>query len=143
MNVPPEEALRPLVQLLEHTDLQLAHAIAAKRSLVGLLNEATASTMWLALTRPDRHQPLVQHPWMGPVPNDWKVVRLKTLLGEFDNRSTSGQETLLSLRMYEGLVPAADFSKRPVVTSRLVGYKIVHDGALVMNRSAPRSGSSA
>jgi type I restriction enzyme S subunit len=72
--------------------------------------------------------------WLGEVPNHWKVIRIKHLFTELDNRSLNGIETLLSLRMNEGLVPHNDVSDKLIHDSVLVGYKRVEPGQLVMNR---------
>jgi type I restriction enzyme S subunit len=71
---------------------------------------------------------------MGALPKDWEPTRLKALLREIDHRSRTGSEPLLSLRMREGLVVSADYSARPQDQQKLIGYKIVNPGELVMNR---------
>ena len=128
-----EQAL--IVRYLDHADLRVGTAIAAKRRVVALLDEAVRSATWGALVACDAStEPLFSHPWMGPVPEAWLRVRLKSLLREFDIRSETGTETLLSLRMRQGLVRAADYSNRPQDPKRLIGYKLVEPDALVVNR---------
>ena len=72
--------------------------------------------------------------WMGEVPINFRVQRLKALLREVDERTMTGREPLLSLRMREGLVRSAQYKRAPEEPTALIGYKIAHPGDLVMNR---------
>lgn len=78
--------------------------------------------------------------WLGEVPEHWEVERLKGSLSEIDVRSTTGTETLLSLRMNVGLVPHNEVSTLPITNAQLVGYKKVSPGQVVMNRMRASSG---
>ena len=78
--------------------------------------------------------------WLGDVPEHWGVERLKGSLLEVDRRSTTGTETLLSLRMNVGLVPHNEVSTLPITTAQLIGYKKVAPGQVVMNRMRASSG---
>jgi len=57
-----------------------------------------------------------------------------------DERSITGQETLLSLRMNHGLVPHDEHFARPGQASTLVGYKLVRHGQVVLNRLQANNG---
>ena len=78
--------------------------------------------------------------WLGEVPEHWGVERLKGSLLEVDSRSTTGTETLLSLRMNVGLVPHNDVSTLLISSTQLIGYKKVAPGQVVMNRMRASSG---
>jgi restriction endonuclease S subunit len=78
--------------------------------------------------------------WLGEVPEHWDVERLKCSLSEIDVRSTTGTETLLSLRMNVGLVAHNDVSTLPITSAQLIGYKKVAPGQVVMNRMRASSG---
>jgi type I restriction enzyme S subunit len=73
-------------------------------------------------------------PWLGAVPADWDVRRIKTLLKEIDHRTKSGDERLLSLRMRRGLVDHHDSGGKPILREALVGFKVIEPGQIVMNR---------
>jgi len=73
-------------------------------------------------------------PWLGDVPAHWDVRRIKTLLREVDNRSVSGEERLLSLRMRQGLVDHLDSGGKPIPPDALVGFRIVEPDQIVMNK---------
>ena len=72
--------------------------------------------------------------WIGDVPSDWSVKRLKFLFRETNARTRTGQETLYSLRMIEGLVPHDEVSDKPIAPEDLVDYKLISPGQVVMNR---------
>lgn len=79
-------------------------------------------------------------PWLGQVPAHWEVRRVKTVLREIDRRSSTGRETLLSLRMQAGLVDHHALGGKPILPSALVGYKRVLPGEIVMNRMRASAG---
>lgn len=60
--------------------------------------------------------------------------RLKTLFREIDDRTDTGSEVLLSLRMHKGLVPHNEVSNIPITSEALIGFKRCRPGQLVMNR---------
>ena len=76
----------------------------------------------------------------GDIPAHWEAVRIKYLLKEIDVRSTTGEETLLSLRMIQGLVPHDEHFARPGQAPTLIGYKVVHPGQIVLNRLQANNG---
>lgn len=134
---PPLPQQAAIVKFLDNVEMRTSLLMKAQQDLLRLLDEATAVLRWDALTTPAEGQSATVRPaaaWMGEVPDDWDTLRLKTLFRETDRRSTSGTETLLSLRMREGLVPASDFTTKPQDPLQLTGYKIIEPGQLVMNR---------
>lgn len=79
-------------------------------------------------------------PWLGNVPAHWEVRRIKTLLWEVDDRTKTGQERLLSLRMRQGLVDHIDAGGKLIPADSLVNFKIVEPGQVVMNRMRAAAG---
>jgi type I restriction enzyme S subunit len=73
-------------------------------------------------------------PWIGELPEHWKAPRLKTVFHEVDQRSGTGVEPLLSLRMREGLVDHHETGGKPIPAAGLTHYKVTRPGELVMNR---------
>lgn len=73
-------------------------------------------------------------PWIGELPEHWKAPRLKTVFHEVDQRSGTGVEPLLSLRMREGLVDHHETGGKRVPAASLTHYKVTRPGELVMNR---------
>lgn len=78
--------------------------------------------------------------WLERVPAHWEVKRAKWLFRERDERTTTGEEVLLSLRMERGLVPHNDVSEKQTIPLELVGYKKVAPTQIVVNRMRAASG---
>jgi type I restriction enzyme, S subunit len=79
-------------------------------------------------------------PWLGQVPGHWQPKRLKRLLRPVDHRSSTGAETLLSLRRDHGVVVYAHHFSRPAQGLTTVGFKLVRTGQLVVNRMQANNG---
>ncbi|MEF8755584.1 MAG: hypothetical protein V5B60_16915 [Accumulibacter sp.] len=82
-------------------------------------------------------------PWLGAVPSDWNVQRIKRLFREKDERSGDGNGLLLSLTRARGLLPQAEASNRLASAPDLSKYKVCRPGELVMNRMQAWSGMFA
>lgn len=76
----------------------------------------------------------IEAPWIKHAPEHWASTRVKYFLQEVDQRSTSGDETLLSMRQLRGLIPHNEVSEKEFSPEDLIGYKKVRSGQLVMNR---------
>jgi type I restriction enzyme S subunit len=95
------------------------------------------------MTRGITPYPAMRHsgvPWLGTVPTHWERRRLKSLLRPIDRRSSTGTETLLSLRRDHGIVVYSDHFSRPAQGASTVGYKLVNKGQLVVNRLQANNG---
>ena len=128
---------------LDNELAQLDALINAKQALLGLLAEKRRTLVAEAVMRGlDRSVPLRPSgiDWLGDIPAHWEVRRSKWLFDERDVRSTTGEETLFSLRMERGLVPHNDVSEKKTLPEELVGYKIARQGELVVNRMRAATG---
>jgi type I restriction enzyme S subunit len=80
--------------------------------------------------------------FLGAIPSTWKLLRLKHALREYDRRSETGKETLLSVSQYTGVQPrrrnGIDADTR---AESLVGYKLVEPSDLVINIMLAWNGS--
>ena len=74
--------------------------------------------------------------WIGQIPKEWKVSRIKTIFSERTELSENGDETLLSVSEYYGVanrkekIEDGDFVSR---AESLVGYKKCYKEDLVSN----------
>jgi len=68
-------------------------------------------------------------PWLGEIPTHWTLKKAKFLWREKDERSSTGEEQLLSVSQYLGVVPKADESR----SESLTDYKICNKDDLVVN----------
>ena len=82
----------------------------------------------------------IDKPWLTSIPENWDVKRLKYLFQEVNKRSTTGEETLLSLTRKRGLIPQSELTDKPNSSESLEGYKVVKPGQLVMNKMQAWSG---
>ena len=81
--------------------------------------------------------------WIEQIPADWKTMKAKFLLTESNSRSVSGDENLLSLSKYHGVIRKDQMSERAGQAESLVGYKEVEAGDLVINKMQASNGLMA
>ncbi len=140
---PPLDEQRAIARFLAHHDRLTRRYIRTKQKMIALLNEQKQALIHRAVTRgldPNVKLKSSGVEWLGEVPEHWEVKRIKYLLREVDERSTSGNETLLSLRMNHGLVAHDEHFTRPGQAATLVGYKKVRPGQVVLNRLQANNG---
>lgn len=143
MPLPPEDEQAAIVRFLDHANRKMDGFIRAKRKLIALLNEQKQAIIHRAVTRGlNPNAPLKPSgiPWLGDIPQHWEVKRIKYLLREVDNRSTTGSEPLLSMRMHHGLVVFSEHFSRPPQAASLVGFKVVKPRQFVVNRMQAGNG---
>lgn len=75
--------------------------------------------------------------WIGEIPAEWQTMRLKYLLNERNTRTTTGNETLLSVSVHYGVVPSNELRQRTMQADSLVGYKLVDKGDMIFNKLNP------
>ena len=141
--LPPLPEQAAIVRYLDYVDRRIRRYVAAKRKLIVLLEEEKQAVVSRAVTRgldPNVHLKPSGVEWLGDVPEHWERRRLKTILRPIDRRSTTGSETLLSLRRDHGVVVYAEHFKRPSQSRSLVGFKLVSIGQLVVNRLQANNG---
>ena len=83
--------------------------------------------------------------WLPAFPSHWKVMRIKNLFREIDDRSVSGSEELLSVSQYTGITPKRESLENEddnlTNAASLEGYKKVTAGDLVINIMLAWNGS--
>ncbi len=72
--------------------------------------------------------------WIGAIPADWDVMKIKWLLKERNDRSEEGYEEPLSMSQKFGIIPTKDMDMVPNMASSFVGAKLVYRGDLVFNK---------
>ena len=117
--------------------------IAEKERMLALLEEKRTALISRVVTRglkPDVTLKDSGHQWLGEIPATWLQPRAKGLFREVDERTMTGEETLLSLRIGKGLVPHNEVSIKKLEASDLIGFKKVETGQMVINRMRAASG---
>jgi len=134
---PPESVQRSVERFLDQETGRLDRLIAAKKRVLDLLAEKRKAIIATAVTRGIDSKVKMRDSgvsWLGAIPAHWKLKRAKWLFSERDERSTNGEETLLSLRMDRGLIPHNEVSPKQTRPEELVGYKRAFIGEIVVNR---------
>jgi len=72
--------------------------------------------------------------WLGELPKHWEVIRIKYLFNEKNERSNTGNEELLSLSKYHGVIPRSTLTDKVESANSLVGYKLCSKGDLILNK---------
>lgn len=141
--VPPLAEQKRISHVLTNSISRLDLLIDEKQRFIDLLAEKRNTLITQAVTQGvnpnvSRHDSGII--WLGLFPTHWKVVRAKVLFREIDERSETGEEVLLSLRMTKGLVPHADVSEKAITPVDLIGYKKAWPQQIVINRMRAASG---
>ena len=146
--LPPVVEQRAIVRFLDYADQRIRRYIRAKERLIELLEERKRALVHETVTgridvRTGQPYPAYKDSgveWLGKVPEHWERRRLKTLLRVVERRSSTGEETLLSLRRDHGVVVYSEHFARPPQGRTLVGYKQLAVGQLVVNRLQANNG---
>lgn len=135
--LPSVETQKVIGKYLDWRSSQINKFIRNKRRLIALLKEQKQNIINKAVTRginPDVRLKPSGVDWIGNIPEHWEVLRLKYQFKEVDERSTTGTETLLSMRINTGLVHHNSVSNKPIRPDELIGFKRVYPNQMVMNR---------
>jgi len=141
--VPSVEMQHAIADYLDRETGRLDALVAAKERVLELLAEKRRALITRAVTRGlNPNAPLRDSglPWLGQIPKHWETKRAKWLFTERDERSETGDEELLSLRMELGLVPHNDVSEKTTRSEELIGYKKCSTREIVINRMRASSG---
>ena len=137
--LPPFSTQKTISKFLKRRIKLLDNAISEKRTQIALLNERKAILIQNAVTRglnPDTPMKDSGVDWIREIPTHWSMKRIKYLLTERNDRSTTGSEELLSLRMNEGLIPHNDVSDKYIAPENLIDYKITSPNQIVYESNA-------
>ena len=132
---PPEEQVA-MVRFLDHANGRLGRVIRAKQKVIALLREQKQAIIHGAVTRGlDPTVPLKPSgiPWLGDIPKHWEMLRAKYLFREVDERSSSGNEELLSVSHITGVTPRSQKNITMFKARSYVGHKLCRPGDLVVN----------
>lgn len=135
--VHPPDVQEAIVGYLDRETGRLDALVAAKERVLGLLAEKRRALITQAVTRGLDSKARLRESgisWLGKIPAHWELKRAKWMFSERDERSSHGEETLLSLRMERGLVPHNEVSEKQTRPEELIGYKRTSPGEIVVNR---------
>ena len=134
--IPPLNEQSKIADYLDRETAGLDALITEKERLLQLLAEkrcaliARAVTRGLDLTVPLRDSGI---PWLGAIPAHWETERARWLFHERDQRSTSGDEELLTVSHLTGVTPRSEKQVYMFEAETKEGYKMCRKNDLVIN----------
>ena len=130
---------REIATYLDRETGKIDELIGKKEGVIGLLRERRGALISQAVTKGLDSGARMKDSgveWLGKIPAEWRVVRNKEIFVEVDDRSETGEETLLAVSEYYGVKPRAEVIAEGEFLSRaesLVGYKRLRTDDLAMN----------
>lgn len=134
--VPPYEIQSAIAAYLDEKCSKIDEIIASAKTSIEDYKQWKASIIYEAVTKgldPDAEMKDSGIEWIGEVPFDWTIIRVKNLLTEINDRSKTGLEEPLSMSQVLGIVPSSMIAVANPATS-YVGAKIVKPNDLVFNK---------
>lgn len=133
---PPLGVQTGIADYLDRETARIDALIAAKEWELRLLAEKRRAVTTQAVTRgPGRGSPLRDSgiPWLGRIPEHWKVERARWLFRERDVRSETGEEEMLTVSHLTGVTPRSEKDVNMFEAENNEGYKVCLPGDLVIN----------
>lgn len=135
--LPSLKAQSKIVQLLDFATARIDDAIAAKKQLLELLEEARLATVFEHVTRGMNDKNLVPSgvDWAPAFPGHWQIVRLGSVLRERGTTNAQlNEQQVLSVVRGRGVIP---YEEKGAIGNRksedISRYKLVRRGDLVLN----------
>lgn len=134
--VPPRTAQQAIARFLDRETADIDALIAAKQRLLDLLAEKRRAIVAEAIMRglnpaaPLRPSGI---DWLGEIPAHWEVERTRWLFTERDQRSTTGEEEMLTVSHLTGVTPRSEKNVNMFEAETNEGYKLCLTGDLAIN----------
>lgn len=125
-----------ITEYLEMKCQKIDHIIEKTKSSIVEYKKFKQSIITQAVTKgivPERLMKECDINWIGKIPQDWKVQRGKNLFIEINERSTTGEEELLTVFHITGVTPRKNKNVNMFMSESLVDYKICHEGDIAAN----------
>lgn len=127
---------RAIAENLDRETRRLDGLVAQKERILRLLDEKRRAVITRLVTRgsnPDVHVRDSGIPWLGRIPAHWEVERARWLFRERDERTSTGEERLLTVSHLTGVTPRSEKDVNMFMAETMEGYKMVSAGDLVIN----------
>lgn len=125
-----------ITEYLEMKCQKIDHIIEKTKSSIVEYKKFKQSIITQAVTKgivPERLMKECDINWIGKIPQDWKVQRGKNLFIEINERSTTGEEEMLTVSHITGVTPRKNKNVNMFMSESLVDYKICHEGDIAAN----------
>lgn len=134
--LPPKAVRDAITAYLDTQCAKIDEIIAQAKASIEDYKQWKASIIYEAVTKgldPNVEMKDSGIEWIGRMPSDWAIIRVKNLLTEINDRSETGSEEPLSMSQVLGIVPSSTIAVANPATS-YVGAKIVQPNDLVFNK---------
>ena len=134
--IPPLSKQRLIVDYLDRETARLDELVAEKERVLALLDEKGRALISRAVTRGVDPRVSMREsgvPWLGNVPRHWETERSRWLFAERDQRSSTGEEDLLTVSHLTGVTLRSQKNVNMFEAATRRGYKICLAGDLVIN----------
>lgn len=154
--IPIEKEQNKIAKFLDEKTSDFDNIISKKENLIEKLEDAKKSLISEVVTgkvkvvkngedfeivkRDDSEMKDSGVEWIGKIPKDWEVKKIKYLMGECKGRSESGLEEPLSMSQKYGLIKTSEMDNIPNQALSLIGNKLVDIDDLVFNKLKPHLG---
>lgn len=138
--VPDSSIQRKIADYLDSIIPNIDMLLADIEKQIETLEEYKKSIITEAVTKgldPDVEMKDSGIDYIKTYPSTWTLKRLKYTFTERNERSITGEEELLSVSQYKGVIPSFQNSMRTMQASSLIGYKKVYIDDLVFNKLNP------
>lgn len=134
--LPPPTEQSIIAAALDRETARIDALIAKKTRFIELLKEKRQALITHAVTKgldPNVKMKDSGVEWIGEVPAHWEKYRAKRLFQERDERSSTGEEELLTVSHLTGVTPRSEKTVYMFEAETTAGYKICRQGDLVIN----------
>lgn len=135
--IPPIQEQRRIANFLDAKCAEIDSILEQTKASIEEYKKLKQSVITEAVTKGIRgRRPMKDSgvEWIGEIPMEWRVIKIKWLLEERNERSKEGFEEPLSMSQKFGLIPTKEMDMVPNMASSFIGAKIVHEGDLVFNK---------
>ena len=135
--IPPFTEQQKISTYLDHKCREIDSVISKTKATIEEYKKLKQSVITQAVTKgiiPNRPMKDSGIEWIGEIPQEWEIIRIKWLLKERNERSLYGSEEPLSMSQKYGIIPTKQMDSIPNMASSFVGAKLVYIGDLVFNK---------
>lgn len=133
---PSKSQQKAIADYLDRETVRLDALVATKEHVLNLLAEKRQALIAHAVTRgthPDTPLRDSGVPWLGDIPTHWEIERARWLFAERDERSSTGEEELLTVSPITGVTSRSERDVKLSEPATTTGYKLCIAGDLVVN----------
>jgi type I restriction enzyme, S subunit len=136
VEIPPLAHQEDIADYLDCKTKKIDTLLKSKERLLTLLAEKRRALITHAVTQglnPDAPTRDSEVEWIGQIPAHWEIEYARWLFHEVDERSTAGEEELLTVSHITGVTSRAEKNVNMFMAESLEGYKVCQSGDLVIN----------